>query len=50
MANIKKIVSELYERPSILTLLVIEVKPEIYVENTWQIPKSEKEGRREIKK
>lgn len=36
--GIKKMVDQLYDRPFIPALVVVEVKPNIYVKNIWEIP------------
>lgn len=41
VAEIKKMVDELYDRPFIPAPVVIEVDPNIEVENIWVIPKLE---------
>lgn len=45
VVKIKKMVSELYDRPFISALMVTKVEPKIHVENIWEILKPKKEGR-----
>lgn len=37
VAEIKKIVDELYDRPFIPALVITKIEPEIEVKNTWSI-------------
>lgn len=48
VAEIKKIVDELYDRPFIPASVITKIKPEIEVKNTWSI--SEKAEQRVRKK
>lgn len=50
VAEIKKMVNELYDWPFILVPVITEVEPKIHVVNIWDILESKYEGRNEKKK
>lgn len=50
VVEIKKMVSDLYDRPFILALVVLEVELEIHIKNIQEILKLEEKGIRQRKK